>query len=111
MSDGLVFALGAAGSLAGEIFKLWAYKGKLTNKKFHQLGSSLLFWGVLVAMVMASGFVAWVVNSGVPATKLQVVLTGIGARGILRGVAEAGAAQGVSLGEEDERLGLKDLLS
>ena len=108
-----MFSLGAAGALAGEALKIYEYRGKLTTKKYRQLAKSPLFWSVVTGMLMASGFIAWVVNTGTSATQLQVVLTGIGARGMVRGVAEAGTAQrSVQLGASDAsntNIGLGDL--
>lgn len=87
-----MFLFGSGGAVAAELLKLYDYRSKLSTKKFQAMAHSRLFWAIVVGMILASGFVAVVVNTGTQATLLQVVLTGMGARGIARGAGEAGTA-------------------
>lgn len=105
------FSLGALAAAAGEALKLYEYRGRLTSAKYRALGRSGLFWAVFLAMVLASGFVAWAVNASSPdVTPLQILFTGLGARGIARGAAASYSAnRQITLGSED-RLRLNDLL-
>ncbi len=109
------FSVGAAGAFAGEILKLWEYHGKLSSEKYRNLAASPLFWGVFLGMIGASGFIAWAVNSGQEVTPIQLVMTGIGARGIVRGAAEAKVANSPTmLGDRTKdasRPSLADLFS
>lgn len=104
------FLLGACGALASELLKLYELRGRLSTVKYVKLAHSPLFWVVSTGMILSSGFIAWAVNSGVPnATPLQVVLAGIGARGLVRGIGETGTANAPdNLGED--RITLRDIL-
>jgi hypothetical protein len=110
------FIVGALGALASELLNLYEFRGKLPQKRFQALARAPLFWIVGFGMILSSGFIAWAVNaaSDVAATPLQVVLTGIGARGIVRGTAAARAANSpATLGgdaEVGESVRLKDIL-
>ena len=108
-----LFLLGSAGAVAAEVLKLWEYRGSLASKKYQALLHSPQFWTLFFGMIVASGFIAWAVNAPAPTTTpLQVVLTGIGARGIVRGAAEAKTANSeITLGGDPDRLTLRDILS
>jgi hypothetical protein len=102
MSNSHLFLLGMAGAACLEIFKLYEYKAKLAEKKYQKLMRSIPFWGVVAAMLCASGFIAWVFNSQIPnIPPLPVVCTGIAARSIVREAAAVGVARsGTKLGDE-----------
>lgn len=101
-ADAYYFWLGAGGALAFELLKLYELKGKLSQKRYVALARSPLFWGVVAGMLLASGFVAWAVNSGSSVTALQAVMSGIGARSIIRSGLEARVANASApLGQKD----------
>lgn len=102
--------LGATGALAMEIMRAWELRGKLAEERFKRIAASPVFWAVFVGMVLVSGLVTWAVfPDGASAAPLQLMLTGIGARGLLHGGAASSAAnQGVTMGDSD-RVRLKDI--
>jgi hypothetical protein len=107
-----LFLLGSAGAVAGEVLKLYELRGKLTSAKYRALATSPLFWGVFGGMLAASGFIAWAVNSTAPdPTPLQVILSGIGARGLVRGAAEARTANASPTLGDSNQVKLRDLLA
>ena len=98
--------LGACGAAAFELLKIWDYRGKLKPQKFERLIRSPMFWSILLGMLVASGFFAWVfnVNAGYVGNEAikPVVLTGIAARTILREVTAAGMTyKSEALGDDD----------
>jgi hypothetical protein len=105
------FLLGSAGAACAEVLKVYELRGKLSLKKYQNALRSPLFWAVTIGMLIASGFIAWAANSLTQLSPLQVVLSGIGARALIRAPAEAHIANPkASLGSanEDEFL-LKDI--
>lgn len=108
MSDSHLFLLGMAGAASLEIFKLYEYKAKLAEKKYQRLMRSIPFWATVAAMLCASGFIAWAINSQIPnVPPLPVICTGIAARSIAReGLALGAARSGTKLGDG---LSLRDI--
>src|SRR5947208_3211327 len=110
MTGAMVFAIGAAGALAGELLKLYEFRGKLSPARFKRVSRSPVFWTVTIGMLAASGFVAWAVNGMTAATPFQVMLSGIGARGILSGATAATIANTPpKMGEGVGSLSARDL--
>ncbi len=106
------FFLGAAGAASLEILKLYEFHARLTQKKFQALVRSPLFWGVIVGMLAASGFIAWALNvdtQGV--TVWHVVMTGMAARSIVREIGTSRAAMSSARvgASDEERITLKDI--
>ena len=113
MAEWQSFLLGSGGAAASELLKLYELRGKLSTKRYRAMLRSPLWWFVVAGMLMASGFIAWAINAGQPsATPLQIVMTGIAARSIVRGVAEsktANAAQRLGAGAESDDGSLADM--
>jgi len=106
------FALGASGALAAELLNLYELRGKLASAKYRHIAGSPLFWAVCAGMLLASGFIAWAVNSAVDAaTPLQVILSGIGARGLARGAAGTTVANAPDKFGESGSVSLRDILA
>ena len=75
------FLIGCSGALCLEILKVYELMGKLEKAKFLELLTWRIYWIVASAMILASGFLAWAINSGNDsATTLQLIMSGIGAR-------------------------------
>lgn len=106
------FFLGMAGALSLEILKLYEYHHRLTESRFRKLVCSSLFWVVFLGMLVASGFIAWAVNVDAKRTTVWgVVLTGMGARAIVRELGSAQRARSTAKlgGTEDEPITWKDV--
>ena len=104
-------SLGAAGALSLELLKLYEIRGKLAQKRFQALLRSPMWWAVFAGMVLASGFLAWVMHvDGPPANVGSVVVSGMAARSLARGLVAARVANtGVTLGEERSSLTVRDM--
>ena len=106
------FLLGAAGAFSLEALKLYELRARLSSKKFRMLSRSWLFWGVVLAMLAASGFVAWAMFADAEgATVWHVVMTGMAARSIVREIGAARVAtRPATLGAaEEDRVVLADV--
>lgn len=95
--------IGLLGGLALELLQLHIYKGRITEKKYHKLLTSPLFWLCSGGLVLGAGLVAWGMNADQDNQRVfDVFVTGIAARSIVR---ELLAAKNVSaptkLGSED----------
>lgn len=86
------FALGFAGASAAELLKVYELRGKLATAKYRATLRSPLFWLVLLGMLASSGFIAWAVNATTQLAPWQVVLSGIGARSLIRAPIQAQTA-------------------
>lgn len=86
------FFLGAIGAACAEMLKIYELRGKLSSKKYQSALRSPLFWSVTFGMLFASGFIAWAVNSLTQLAPWQIVLSGIGARSLVRAPLEARTA-------------------
>jgi hypothetical protein len=112
-----LFGVGALGALAAELLKAYELRGKLTTVKYRRLAKSPLYWGVFAGMLLSSGFIAWAVNSPLADPEpLNVILTGIGARGLIQGassgaVANAGARLGGNLKEREASVTVRDIFA
>lgn len=86
MTDGWFrFLVGAGGAAAFEILKYWDLQTKLTQAKFSKLLRSSAFWLPVIAMLIASGFVAWAYFDDRPASRtFDFVLAGAFARTLIR---------------------------
>jgi len=108
------FLLGSGGAIALELLKLYEYRGKLTQKKYKKLMKSYLFWGVVLGMVLASGFIAWALHAeSKDSTVWNVVMTGIAARSLVREIGAVRVSNSTTkLGEEEqEKISMKDIFS
>lgn len=107
------FFLGAAGAACAEMLKLYELRGKLSSKKYQSALRSPLFWIVTLGMLVASGFIAWAVNSLTQLAPWQIVLSGIGARSLIRAPLEARTANPPARlgdsGEPQQKFHLDDL--
>lgn len=93
------FILGFAGAASAEALKVYELRGKLSTATYQAALRSPLFWAVIFAMLCASGFIAWAVNAYTELAPWQVVLSGIGARSLIRTPAQAKSAnRGAHLG-------------
>jgi hypothetical protein len=112
-----LFGIGALGALAAELLKAYELRGKLTSAKYRRLAKSPLYWAVFAGMILSSGFIAWAVNSPVPHPEpLNVILTGIGARGLIQGassgaVANAGAKLGGTHKGREDTVTVRDIFA
>lgn len=80
-----MFLLGAAGACAAEMLKLYERRSSLTDARFRQMIRSPKVWTLGIGMALASGLVAWAAHESVEGIRAwPVVLTGIGASGLLR---------------------------
>jgi hypothetical protein len=107
------FLLGCSGAACAEILKVYELRGKLSLKKYQTALRSPVFWAVTFGMLIASGFIAWSVNALSQLAPWQVVLSGIGARALIRAPVEAHTANpkarlGGNSATEDE-FSLKDI--
>lgn len=103
------FVLGFVGAAAAELLKVYELRGKLSSAKYRAALQSPLFWLVVCGMLSASGFIAWAVNATTQLAPWQVVLSGIGARSLIRAPIQAGSANrrtklGSSAGSEADFL-------
>jgi hypothetical protein len=101
---GSYFALGSLGAAAAELLKLYELRGKWASRKFVSAMKSPVFWCVVAGMLAASGFIAWAINADTKLGPWQVVLSGIGARSLIRApLQSAHANQASTLGEKTSR--------
>lgn len=115
MEDFWMFAVGAAGAMAGEVFRLHDLYERVPARRFRALISSHLYWAFAAAFVLSSGFIAWAINTGLDATMWQVVIAGLGARTIWAKSAQIAVSRGPSLGakvtaDDQERITVADVL-
>ena len=109
---GKFFLLGMFGAISVEVFKVYEMMGKLESEKFKAVLSSRVYWIVVVLMALASGFIAWGVNSNSnPDSVWSVIVSGIGARSLVFKPFEMHVAhQSPQLGVGDKkRVSLKDI--
>lgn len=115
-----LFGVGALGALAGELLRLYELRGKLANVKYRRLARSPLYWAVFAGMLFSSGFIAWAAMSPIADPQpLQVILAGIGARGLIQGatagaVANSGAKLGGTAGRAERAepvVGVRDIFA
>jgi hypothetical protein len=79
------FVYGAAGAASLELLKVYDYRDKFDPGKYYKLLKSGLYWGIVIGMLLASGFIAWAANAEKAGVAIwQVVVTGIAARSIVR---------------------------
>jgi hypothetical protein len=97
------FGLGLCGALALEALKFVEYSGKLTESRFKKALGSLKFWCTIGALCVSAGFVSWAFFAGIAhVSAWQLVVTGAGARSLLRdAVAARIATKGPALGDGD----------
>lgn len=104
------FLVGSAGAAAAELIKLYELRGKWSSVKFKSAVRSPLFWAIVAGMLAASGFIAWSANAASVVAPWQLVLSGVGARALIRAPAELSAAnQRMRLGSKDPRNAFKPL--
>jgi hypothetical protein len=93
------FFIGAAGSGAFELLKLYQLRGKLDARTYHSLLRKGWYWTIVIGFLAASGFIAWAYNSGKPVTPWELVITGVAARSLAReGSAALVASKAPTLG-------------
>jgi hypothetical protein len=104
------FLIGSAGAAAFEALKLWEFSGRLSEAKFRKLLRSLRVWLTFVAMLAASGFVAWAYHEKDPGASAWNVLTvGITARTLVRELISAKVAhERVKLGGSADSPQIRD---
>ena len=93
MPHGEYFVLGLAGAASLELLRLYRKRDELRKEagKFEDLLRSPLNWLIVAGMLVASGFVAWALNTDAgTATTWQVVLSGMAARAIARDTSAIG---------------------
>jgi len=110
------FLIGAGGAAALEAIKLWTIQGKLTERQFRKLLTCFSFWVPLLAMLAASGFLAWVFHeSYLDTSPWALACVGITARSLIRETITAGVAHApIILGGKDraeDHVGFRDFFS
>jgi hypothetical protein len=107
------FLLGAGGAATLEALKLWELQGKLNEAKFRKLLTSYVMWIPLIAMLAASGFVAWAYYESAPSTDTwNIVLAGIAARTLAREVVSTKLSHGkIKLGPDDNGVTVRDFFA
>ncbi len=102
--------LGFCGAMAVEILKLYEMMGNIEASKFKAILLSRIYWLMTFLMAIASGFIAWGINSNVEsATIWQVIISGVGARTLVTKPIELKVAHSnTELGSEG-KITLKDI--
>lgn len=99
------FVLGASGAAAAELLKLYELRSKWDEPKYSAAIRSPIFWLIVLGMLAASGFIAWAMNATTDLAPWQVVLSGIGARTLIRSPVQASVSrQKMKLGAPREVL-------
>lgn len=103
-------SLGFGGAIAVEILKLYEKMGTLPGRKFRAILFSKIYWIMIILMAIASGFIAWGINSASEAaTVWQVIISGIGARTLVAKPIELNVAHSnVELGDNN-KITLRDI--
>ena len=81
-----------------------------TKKKYQKLMKSASFWGVVLGMLVASGFIAWAFHTGSQDLRVwNVVLTGMAARSLVRESISAQVANAPTKLGSDAAVTVKDI--
>lgn len=106
------FLIGFAAALSFEFIRLYELMGKISREKYNNLLQWPAYWFTVLAMVTASGFLAYLAAiSSTNPSEWQVGLWGIGAHTIVRKPPEIKfSSTGPQLGPDD-KVSLKDIFS
>jgi hypothetical protein len=103
--------IGSLGGLTLELLQLHIYRGRLTQKKYKALMSSLTFWLCNTGLILGAGLLAWGLNvdhNNPPI--VNIFMTGIAARSVIRELLTAKTVnEPTKLGDSD--ISTKDIFS